>query len=265
MKIPKLAASVLAAGMFAALFTGCGDSAPANKVHSADDLKGKTIGVQLGTTGDILYAGNIEDATVKRFNKAADAVSALQLGEIDAVIIDNEPAEVFVQSSDDLQILPEPFAQEEYAIAVKKGNNELTEKLNGALAEIRADGTLDNIEKNWIGDEAGQYPYVSPEGTSRENGILVMATNPEFAPFESMSGDVAVGYDIDMAQALCDRLGMELQVESMAFASIIDAVDSGKADIGVAAMTVTAERLESVNFTDSYYKSAAQVIVVRKD
>ncbi|MGN0631965.1 MAG: amino acid ABC transporter substrate-binding protein, partial [Ruminococcus sp.] len=119
--------TLFAAGaLLCASLTGCGGPA-ANTVFSADDLTGKTIGVQLGTTGDI-YARDVEDATVEAYNKGADAVQALKQGKVDAVIIDSEPAKVFVQKNDTLKILNDPFAKEEYAIAFKKGNDELGSK-----------------------------------------------------------------------------------------------------------------------------------------
>ena len=235
---------------------------PPNTVNSIDDLKGKNIGVQLGTTGDI-FASDIEEATVERYNKGADAVMALKQGKIDAVLIDEQPAKVFVSENDDLRILEEDFATEEYAICIKKGNDELTEKINSALSELEADGTLENIKKNWIGEEAGTHPYTTPEGTEYPNGTLIMATNAEFPPYESMSGDQVVGFDADMMKAVCDKLGMELKIENMEFDSIIAAVDSGKADVGAAGMTVTEDRLENVNFSNPYTTST-QVIITRK-
>jgi len=205
----KLFSAMTAAVMGLCIFTSCG-SVPANTVHSADDLEGKKIGVQLGTTGD-MYASDVKDAKVEKYNKGADAVQALKQGKIDAVIIDNEPAKVYVSKNDDLEILEESFAVEEYAIAIKKGNTELTDEINEALAEIKADGTLESIEKNWIGDDAGKTPYESPEGTEYPNGTLVMATNAEFPPYESLEGDAVVGLDADMMKAICDRLGYDIQ------------------------------------------------------
>lgn len=103
----KFAAGLIAVAMSVTMLAGCG--VPANTVHSVDDLEGKTIGVQLGTTGDI-YAEDVKDAKVEKYNKGADAVQALKQGKIDAVIIDAEPAKVFVEKNDDLEILDEPFA-----------------------------------------------------------------------------------------------------------------------------------------------------------
>ena len=122
---------------------------------------------------------------------------------------------------------------------------------------------MDQIISNYIGDDTkGKFPYESPADVQRTNGTLVMATNAAFEPYEYYENQVIVGIDADMAQAVCDILGMELKIEDMEFDSIINAVTSGKADIGVAGMTVTEDRLLSVDFSDSY-TTATQVIVVR--
>lgn len=118
-------------------------------IAGPDDLAGKKIGVQLGTTGDI-YADDIEDAEVERYNKGFEAVQALQQGKIDAVVIDGEPAKEFVKEADDLKILDEAFTEEEYAIAVKKGNEELIEKINKALVSLKDSGKLDEIVAKYI-------------------------------------------------------------------------------------------------------------------
>ena len=259
-KTTKAIALLAASTMLAVSLTACGT--PANTVFSADDLKGKKIGAQLGTTGYI-YAGDVEDATVEPYNKGADAVQALKQGKIDAVIIDAEPAKVFVEKNDDLEILDEPFAEEEYAIAMKLDNTELQTAVNGALKELKADGTLDAIKANYVGEDAGKNPYKSPDNVSRDKGTLVMATNAEFPPYESKENDKVVGIDADMMQAVCDKLGYELKIDDMAFDSIISAVQSGKADVGVAGMTVTPDREKNVLFSDTY-TSSSQVIIVRK-
>ena len=116
------------------------------------DLDGKKIGVQLGTTGDI-YAEDIADATIERYNKGFEAVQALTQGKIDAVIIDNEPAKVFVAENEGTKILEEDFAVEEYAAAIAKENTELLEEVNAALAELTEDGTLQAIVDKYISAE----------------------------------------------------------------------------------------------------------------
>lgn len=117
-----------------------------------DDLVGKKVGVQEGTTGD-LYAEDIEDVEMNRYNKGFEAVQALSQGKIDAVIIDNEPAKEFVKEAEGLKILDEAFTEEEYAIAIAKDNDELLKKVNDALAKLKESGKLDEIIGKYINAE----------------------------------------------------------------------------------------------------------------
>lgn len=122
-----------------------------SEIAGPDDLKGKIIGVQLGTTGDI-YASDYEadGSTMERYSKGFEAVQSLTQGKIDAVVIDQEPAKVFVSENEGIKILDEALTVEDYAIAVKKGNTELLEKINGALAELKDSGELQTIIDKYI-------------------------------------------------------------------------------------------------------------------
>ena len=240
-------------------------------IQTLDDLNGKTVGVQLGTTGDLLMSeevGEGEDklgiAGVEQYNKAADAVQALLTNKIDAVCIDDQVAKNFVAANpDELVMLDTAYAEESYAIAVSKDNPELTEALNGAIAELKEDGTLDAILNKYIAKEEGATGYVTPEGTEYPNGTLVMATNATFDPYEYIENGEVVGIDAEFAKALCDKLGYDLEIEDMEFDSIIAAVNSGKADFGMAGMTVTPERQEQIDFTDTYCTAAQNIIVLK--
>jgi len=120
-------------------------------IASPDDLKGKIVGVQQGTTGDLYVSDMEEDKTVvDRYNKGFEAVQALIQGKVDAVVIDGEPAKVFVEQSEGLKVLDESFTDEEYAAAVKKGNTELLDKINGALKNLKESGKLDEIVAKYI-------------------------------------------------------------------------------------------------------------------
>ena len=133
------------------------------------------------------------------------------------------------------------------------------------LAELKADGTIDQINANFIptSELKGTCPYVSPEGIERPNGKLVVATNAEFPPYEYWESGKITGIDMQIMQAICDKLGYEMKIEDMAFDSIIAAVSSGKADVGAAGMSVTEDRMKNVDFSDPY-TTAQQVIIVKK-
>lgn len=115
------------------------------------------IGVQKATTADIYLSDTPENGgvgvdRVTEYNNGADAVQALLADKVDAVVIDNNPAEAFVGANEGLVILPTAYAEEQYAICVNLQNQELLDAINGALEELIADGTVDSIIANYIHD-----------------------------------------------------------------------------------------------------------------
>ncbi len=129
-----------------------------SSIKSLDDLKGDgsmKIGVQQDTTGDIYASDTVENGgygedNVIRYKTGADAVQALVTDKVQAVIIDNEPAKSFVEANEGLTILDAEWTVEDYAIAVSKDNSQLLEDINKALAELKADGTLQSIIDKYI-------------------------------------------------------------------------------------------------------------------
>lgn len=121
-----------------------------SEIAGPDDLAGKKIGVQQGTTGDLYATDDFGDENIDRYPKGVDAVQALIQGKVDAVIIDNEPAKVFVGDNDNLKLLDTAYAEEEYAIAVKKGNTELLEQINSVIQELKDSGEMDEIIGKYI-------------------------------------------------------------------------------------------------------------------
>ena len=155
MKFKKLVSVVLVAACVFSL-AACGSDKKSEdkkvEVTKAEDLKDLTIGVQQGTTGDIYSTDDFGDDNVERFNKGMEAVQALQQGKIDAVIIDNQPAKTFVEENEGLKILETSYVEEDYALAIKKGNDDLVKKVNDAIKELKEDGTFDKIVAKYITD-----------------------------------------------------------------------------------------------------------------
>ena len=194
------------------LFTGCGDSS-VKEIKTADDIKGASVGVQTGTTGDTFVSDYEADGTkVMRYSKGADAIVALTQNKIDCVVIDSEPAKEFVKANAGLKILDEPFAEEQYAICISKENHELTEKIDKALAELKDEGVLDKIKSYYIEGNTDTVPYESPKDI-KYDGELHMATNAAFPPYEYVEGGKIVGLDPMMATAICDKLGKKLVID----------------------------------------------------
>ncbi len=121
-----------------------------SEITKKADLEGKKIGVQINTTGDTQVTEEFGDEAVDRYQNGALAVESLKNGKIDCVVIDGEVAKALVDANEGLEIIADAYSIEEYAIALQKGNTELLDKINGALEELLADGTIDTIIAKYI-------------------------------------------------------------------------------------------------------------------
>ena len=129
-------------------------------IASIDDMQGKLIGTQAATTGYIYCSdtpenGGFGEENVVAYDNGITAVQALMNGQVDCVVIDNAPAQEFVKANPGLKILDTEYANEDYAIGVNKDNTALLDAINGALAELKADGTVDSIVAKYINTDSG--------------------------------------------------------------------------------------------------------------
>lgn len=140
---------------------------------------------------------------------------------------------------------------------------------NTASTDAAAEETTEDVEAEATKEEAedaeaAEEATDAAEVTTVEPGVLTMGTNATFPPYEYKDGDDVVGIDAEIAQALADKLGLQLEIVDMDFDSLVASVQSGKIDMSLAGMTVTEERKQNVDFTDSY-ATGVQVIIVKED
>jgi len=255
----KILSAALACALCLALFAGCSAKKKVT-INSEEDLKGLKIGAQSGTTGEAL-AQSIEGTTVSGFKSGMDAALDLKNGTIDCVILDELPAKSIVANNDDLEIKDLGFEKEEYAIAVKKGNTELLNAINDTLDRMENDGTFETLQNAFMPADGNVVLPETEKATG--SGKFTIGTNAAFHPFEYTENDEVVGYDIEIANEIAKDLGKELVVENMEFDSLVNAVASGIIDAAIAGMSVTEEKLQNVDFSNTYY-SSTQVVIVRK-
>lgn len=154
------------------------------------------------------------------------------------------------------------LTDEEYAFGVDKTQPELLEEVNTFIADIKSDGTFDEICNHYFGD--GTPVAVKSAAYDENKDQLVVATNAAFEPFEYTKGDDYYGIDMEIAQALADKLGKELVIQNMDFDAVCLSVGQQKCDIAMAGLTIKPDREEYVTFSDSYY-SASQKLIVTSD
>ena len=159
-----------------------------------------------------------------------------------------------------LAILDTEYITEDYAIAVGKANAQLLTDINNALIALKNDGTVKKIQDKYIlGTEHDLVFQQNVEGKEE----IKMGTNAEFPPYEFKEGDAIVGIDAEIAAAIADKLGKKLVIEDMAFDGLIPALEAGRIQFIMAGLTVTEERKQSVNFTESY-ATGVQVVIVKE-
>ncbi len=137
----------------------------------------------------------------------------------------------------------------------------------GGTKEEAADTTAtETTETTETADDATAEDAAAADGTitTVADGVLTMGTNAAFPPYEYKEGDQIVGIDAEIAEALAEKLGLTLEIQDMDFSSLITAIQAGKIDIALAGMTVTEERKQNVDFTDSY-STGVQVVIVKED
>lgn len=256
----KIAFVVALVSLVAAVMTGCSKKEKV-VIQSAADLNGKTVGCQAGTTGELFLEEETEGVKIKSFKTGIDAAMDLKNGGLDAVVLDEIPAKEIVKKFPQLAIVNASFAEEEYAIAVRKGEPDLLNSINKTIKTMKADGTYDKLLAAFIPAD-GNIVLPAKIETSGSKTVK-MGTNAAFPPFEYIESSDPVGFDITLSQMIARDYGAKLEVVNMEFDALIAALQSGAIDFIASGMTATDERRKNVDFSDTYF-ATNQVIIVRK-
>ena len=237
------------------------------RLRTTDQLKTERLAAQRGTVGQYIaedLLGDNKGLLLTTYEKYVDAIASLRQGKVRAVVMDEMPAKRFVAEVEGLAIMGEALSEENYAIGFRKGNTDLVNAVNKALAEMKADGTLDAIFAKYLN---GDYTAIKPEdidfNKGAKGGKLFVGTEAGFAPYELKVGTGYIGIDVEMCANIAKKLGRELVIENMNFDALPMAVSTNKVDMICAGITVTDERKENMDFSDNYVVGAKQVAVVR--
>jgi len=235
-------------------------------ITSLEDLKGKRIGVQTGTTFDKIVLDALPDVKISFYNTNPDLAVALKTNKIDGFPGDEPVIRLMMAEEGGITILEERLDHFEYGIAISKteAGEKLLAEINEWLASIRGSGELDQLVRKWTDGPESEKTVPDYASFPAPNGVLNMATEAAYAPMNYYRGNELVGLDIDLAARFCEARGYGLNVLPMLFDGILPALQSGKADIGMSGITITEERKESVYFSDPYYTGGTVIAVLKK-
>lgn len=174
-----------------------------------------------------------------------------------------EAATEAAASAGAVKVIDIELTEEEYAFGVDKDQPELLEQVNAFIAQMKEDGTFDEICDHYFGD--GEPVAVTSGEYDESKDQLVVATNAAFEPFEYTGGDSYYGIDMEIAALLAEELGQELVIQNMDFDGVCLSVGQHKCDIAMAGLTVKPEREEYVTFSDTYYEASQKLITAGDD
>ncbi|WP_274968595.1 ABC transporter substrate-binding protein/permease [Succinimonas amylolytica] len=240
---------------------GCSSETETREITTVEDLCQARIGVQIGTTTELAindYLKKHECPLAERFNSTPDAVAALNQGKLDAVLTDELPARRFVEDNPNLRLLDTPFQTESYAAILPKNQEDLLTKFNAIIDDMSREGVYDQLYDTFV-NGTGNFHYTP--STWEGQPELVIATSPDFPPYEFYKDGQITGIEMEMAAIIADRLHRPLKIESMEFDSIINAVSSGKVHAGFSGFSKTEERAKVINFTHDICTTRIMVII----
>ena len=250
------------------MLAGCAFADGLN-ISKPGDLVGFKLGTQRGTIAEGIakkMLGDKAKSQLTTYEKATDVAQALRLGKVQATIMDEAPATQFVKNDPDtLMILPEPLTVEQYAIGFKQGNKELLDAVNKALAEIKADGSLQAIMLKYKEDPTSPKPEDIDLHKGAKGGKLYLGTETGFPPYDIKAGDGFTGIDVEMCALIAGKLDRELVIIAYPFDSLFMAVNSGKVDMICAGITVNEERKMFTDFSEPYEDAKQVALILKKD
>ncbi len=223
------------------------------------------IGVQTGTSFDDMIKNKMPDAEVVYYNAKADLVAALNGDKIDAFAVDEPVAKILMREDDHLTFLHDYLDRFSCGLAFPKSEagEALRDQFNGFLEPLRSDGTLDALADKWFGEDEDAKTMLDVTALSAENGILRMATESGYAPFEYVRNGTVVGYDIEIAARFCEACGYGLEIVDMNYDGILSSLQAGKCDFAAAGINITPEREQSVLFSEPNFSGGAVLVVLK--
>ena len=236
-----------------------------NKITKYEELSGKTVGVKNGTAAQ-RFLESIKDKygfTIKTFDTGDLMNNSLSTGAVNAIMDDKPVIEYAINQGQDLSINMDGEAVGSFAFGVKKGSKYeyLVTEFNEALAQMKKDGSLDQIINKWTNSSKTSSQVTSLTSTTSAGqkatpvkSKYVIASDSSFAPFVFQnSSNQYTGIDMDLIKAIAEDQGFEIEITNPGFDAAINAVQSGQADGMIAGMSITDARKETFDFSDSYY------------
>jgi polar amino acid transport system substrate-binding protein len=257
-KLWTVVSLLLILAVCAGIAAGCGGGGPYTDISQLD---GKTFAVPKGTVADKLVQSKLPKAKFIYVDTALAASQAVTDGKADAAAYDQPILKNIAAKSQGLTVLPQMITTDDYGFAVALGNTDLRGTIDDVVQELKSAGTYDAMLKRWLPDQGqpAAMPQIALDGA---NGTLKFGTASITEPFSYQDANKnVVGFDIELATYVAQKLGKKLEVIDMPFGDLLTAVQSGTVDMAGACITITADRSKIVLFSAPYYQGGIAALV----
>lgn len=234
--------------------------AESGRITSIDEISDCTVGVVTGSIYDQLSLETFPNIEVAYLNTVADLPQSLMGGQVDCIVLD-QPMIRFMSNEEPAIYMVEELldtADYAYGFQLTEEGDYLRNQMDEFLTQIKADGTLAEIDEKWFGTDESKKT-IDYSGMTGENGTLRLAVDATAQPFSYVANGEVVGYDVDLAAMFCIAYGYQLEVDSMDFGAIITSLCSGAYELAAGCITVTEERKESIYFSVPNYEGGVAV------
>lgn len=271
----KVLSLVLVLVMCAAVFCGCGNDTEKKEIKALEDLDGCKVAVQVSTTSDDLVTELIEGGKtieVNRYEKVTQCFDDLKLDRVEAVLVDSVVAAYYMGAdADSFEIAWESTEGEPMGICLQKDSTELAEAIEAAIDTLYYNGKISEIAKKYFGNDftAGlrnvtEEPVIDKAKIKTiTDGKLTVGTEIGYPPMEYLDDDgvTYIGFDIEIAKAIAEVLGLEITFVNTAWDGIFAALEKGEFDCIMSAVSITEERQEKYILTEPYVSNKQQIVV----
>lgn len=252
------------------LVSGCSGSSKgteAEQFTAREDFEGRNIAVLTGTIMDQILDGAIDDLEYKYYDDYSSQLEALKKGDVDGIGTDLPMAELVVaQRPEEFAIFPEILADDSYGYILKKGS-ELTPKFTEIITRFEEDGTLEALKTKWFSgnEDIMKIDWEEYQITGRSGGTLRYTYDPISVPMGYIADDGSpTGYEVELLLKIADVLDMNVEITRTNFSSLINFIQTDKADVASGSISITGERKEEVDFPTSHYIGGT-VLVCRRE
>lgn len=257
------------------VLSACGQSTSSGvknaDIQKPEDLTGKKVGVQVGTTADESAQEYLKTIKfeVTKYDQIIQPFSDLKTGRLDAIIVDEVVAKYYVAKEPaSYKVTGARLTNEPIGICFKKENTAMRDKVDDLIVEMRKDGSLKTISEKWFGDDLttnvdGAATEVTNSGSfPADKKVLKVGVDDVYPPMEFKDEkNTTVGFDVDLAKEIGKRLGMEVEFVSTAWDGIFTSLNTDKFDLIISSVSINEERQKNFALTKPYIANA-QVIVV---